>query len=89
MKKLLIISIIAMVTLTGCGSSINKGDDLLGNKFTVKSFINGGALGENVYVLIDKKSGVNYYYITEGNRSAMSPIYDKEGKVVIDKVEQE
>jgi len=87
MKKLLIVSIIAMVVLTGCG--VSKGDDILGNKFTVKSFTSGGATNSDVYVLIDKKSGVNYYYINSGYGRAMSPIYDKEGKLVIDKVEQE
>jgi len=87
MKKLLIISIIAMITLTGCGPS--KGDDLLGNKFNIKSFTKGGALNSDVYILIDKKSGVNYYYVVAGHGRSLCPIYDKEGKVVIDKVEQE
>ena len=87
MKKLLIVSIIAMIALTGCGAS--KGDDILGNKFTVKSFTSGSGLNSDVYVLVDKKSGVNYYYINAGYGKAMSPIYDKEGKLVIDKVEQE
>jgi len=86
MKKLLIVSIILVVSLTGCGA--RKGDDALGNKFTVKSFTDGG-IKSDVYVLIDKKSGVNYYYIDAGYGKAMSPIYDKEGKLVIDKVEQE
>ena len=36
MKKLLIISLIAMVTLTGCG--YKKGDDASGNNFTEVSF---------------------------------------------------
>ena len=87
MKKLLIVSIIAMVTLTGCGAG--KGDDLLGNKFTIKSLTKGSGLNSDVYILVDKKSGVNYYYINAGYGKSLCPIYDKEGKVVIDKVEQE
>jgi len=86
MKKLLIVSIIIMVVLTGCGA--RKGDDALGNKFTVKSFTDGG-IKADVYVLVDKKSGVNYYYINAGYGKSLCPIYDKEGKVIIDKVEQE
>ena len=64
MKKLLIVSIIAMVALTGCG--VNKGDDALGNKFTIKSVTKGDGLNADVYVLVDKKSGVNYYWINAG-----------------------
>jgi len=87
MKKLFVLSIILVVTLTGCGTS--KGDDALGNKFTIKSITKGDGLNADVYVLVDKKSGVNYYYINAGYGKSLCPIYDKEGKVVIDKVEQE
>ena len=86
MKKLLIASIITMVVLTGCGPG--KGEDLLGNKFTIKS-VTKGVLNSDVYVLVDKKSGVNYYYINAGYGKSLCPIYDKEGKVIIDKIEQE
>jgi len=78
MKKLLIVSIIAMVALTGCGPS--KGDDLLGNKFIVKSVTKGDGLNSDVYVLIDRKSGVNYYYVVAGYGRSLCPIYDKEGR---------
>jgi len=83
MKKLLIISLIAMVTLTGCG--YKKGDDALGNNFTVKSVESD----ENaiIYIIVDKKSGANYYYIQSGGGISLTPIYDKEGKIVIDKIE--
>lgn len=87
MKKLLIVSIIVMVTLTGCGSS--KGEDLIGNKFTIKSVTKGSGLNSDVYILVDKKTGVNYYYVIAGHGRSLCPIYNKEGKVVIDKVEQE
>jgi len=87
MKKLLILSIIAIVTLTGCG--VHKGDDALGNKFIIKSYTQGEGFKADVYVLVDKKSGVNYYWINAGYGKSLCPIYDKEGKVVIDKVEQE
>jgi len=87
MKKLLIVSIIAMIALTGCG--VNKGDDILGNRFTVKSVTKSRGFGSNIYVLIDKKSGVNYYCVVTGYATSLCLIYDKEGKVVVDKVEQE
>jgi len=87
MKKLLIASIIIIVALTGCG--VNKGDDILGNRFTVKNVIKSRGFGSDIYVLIDKKSGVNYYCVATGYATSICPIYDKEGKVVIDKVEQE
>jgi len=86
MKKLLILSLIAMVALTGCGRP-QKGEDLLGNKFTIKSVTIGEGLNSDIYVLVDKKYGVNYYYIVNGHGRSLCPIYDKEGKVVIDKVE--
>jgi len=87
MKKLLIVSIIAIVALTGCG--VNKGDVALGNNFIVKSVAKSGNFGADVYVLVDKKSGVNYYSVVTGYSTSLTPIYGKEGKVVIDKVEQE
>jgi len=87
MKKLLIVSIIAMVALTGCG--YEKGEILLGNNFTVKEVLtnNNNNDAEKVYVVIDKKSGVNYYWIASGQGRSLTPIYNKDGKVVIDKVE--
>ena len=85
MKKLLIVSIIAMVALTGCG--YEKGEVLLGNNFIVKSVVRDEE--KSIYIVMDKKSGVNYYWITSGQGISLCPTYNKEGKVVVDKIEQE
>ena len=83
MKKLLILSLIAIVALTGCG--YEKGDNALGNNFVVKSVVRDEE--KSIHIVIDKKSGVNYYWIASGQGISLCPIYDKEGKVVVDKVE--
>jgi len=85
MKKILLTSIIIIFTLTGCG--YEKGEVLLGNNFTVKEVLVNNSKYENICIVVDKKSGVNYYWITSGQGRSLTSIYDKEGKVVIDKVD--
>lgn len=38
-----------------------------------------------IYIVVDKKTGVNYLMTTGTGPSAMTPLLDSEGNVVIDK----
>ena len=76
-----------MVSLTGCG--YEKSDNILGNNFIVKEVVSEDSNYEDVYIVVDKRSGINYYWITSRQGRSLTPIYDKEGKFVIDKVEQD
>ena len=40
-----------------------------------------------VYIVVDKTSGVNYYWVVSGTSGSLTPVYNKDGNLVIDKVE--
>ena len=42
-----------------------------------------GALMDIIEVLVDKETGVNYLFRTNGNAGGMTPLLDREGKPVV------
>ena len=42
-----------------------------------------GALVDIIEVLVDRETGVNYLFRTNGNAGGMTPLLDREGKPVI------
>ena len=88
MKKLIFIfMIIILITLaTGC-NRVKQNDDILGNYFNVKEESKSlGAFSSNVIIVVDKKSGVNYYWINSGYGKSLTPIYNHDGTLVVDRV---
>jgi len=88
MKKLtFVILIIALMIITvGCNNS-KRNDDVLGNYFYVKEEVkNLGTLSPDVTIVVDKKSGVNYYWINSGYGKSLTPIYNSDGTLIIDKI---
>lgn len=55
------------------------------NRFFVKSVDNVKGLGR-ISILVDRETGVNYINAWVGTGSGLTPLLDKNGKPVIDKV---
>jgi len=88
MKNLILtfMIIILIILTTGC-SGIKQNDDALGYYFYVKEIPKSlGTLSPDVTIIVDKKSGVNYYWVNSGYGKALTPIYNSDGTLVIDKV---
>jgi len=86
MKKLIIVSLIIIsIGMTGCG--LKQKENILGDYFYVKEEPkNSGTFSSNVTIVVDKKSGVNYYWINSGYGKDLTPIYNSDGTLVIDKI---
>lgn len=39
--------------------------------------------GENVFILLDTKTGINYMYVQSGYSGGLTPLLDREGKAVV------
>lgn len=64
----------------------NKDNDSKDNiRFFVKSVDNVKGLGR-ISILVDRETGVNYINAWVGTGSGLTPLLDKNGKPVIDKV---
>ena len=49
----------------------------------VKSEKQSLGFGENSFVLVDTKTGVNYLFVVSGYAGGLTPLLDREGKPVI------
>lgn len=46
----------------------------------------GGILNDNIQILVDKKTGVNYMFIHSGHAGGLTPLLDRDGKPVITRI---
>ena len=46
----------------------------------------GGFSGAAIDIYVDKETGINYVYFQNGNSGGVTPLLDKDGKVVVTKV---
>ena len=46
-----------------------------------------GAL-ENIEILVDKETGVNYLFVTSGYAGGLTPLLDRDGKPVVSPIER-
>ena len=54
------------------------------NRFMfIKSEESGLGLGASAQVLVDKRTGVNYLYVSSGYGGGLSPLVDREGRPVV------
>jgi len=85
MKKFLIVVMVLALTLTGCETkrtTYEDGEKTFFDKFVVleeRHDLDDGWL----FVMYDKETKVEYYYILAYNRAAMSPIYNADGTVKV------
>lgn len=81
MKKLKVLSLVALscLLLSGCGSELEKG-----GRFVVVDTVQDVSDG-HVYIIKDIETGVNYIYIKASYISGISPLYDSNGEIIIDK----
>jgi uncharacterized lipoprotein NlpE involved in copper resistance len=96
MKKIFILSIILLFVLVGCNNnkpSVPKDDtNKTKNELQTRFVYTGEKYKGGFYIVKDKDTGVKYifYEKTLGNHlsySAMTPLLDSEGKIVIEKGE--
>ena len=56
----------------------------------IKVFTQGGGMsGPTTYILVDRETGVNYFYANSGYGAGLTPLLDKDGKPIITPVEDE
>lgn len=84
MKKIisLIIIGIMLMSLSSCGTKVSKSDETFFDQFIAieeRSSINDGSC----YIVYDKDTLVMYYYIKDGHRLALSPIYNADGTIKV------
>lgn len=46
-----------------------------------------GAL-ENIEILVDKETGVNYLFVTSGYAGGLTPLLDRDGKPVVSPIKR-
>lgn len=82
MKRLLLIMCLIFI-LTGCGKIISNEQEVtvLNCKITEIDYRNL----QGTYIVIDSDTGVNYLVVGHVNRLAITPLYDANGDVVIEK----
>ena len=54
-------------------------------RFDIQERENHGIMTEAV-VIVDKETGVNYLFVVRGYGAGLTPLLDKDGKVVVTKV---
>ena len=54
-------------------------------RFDIQDKENHGLLTEAV-VIVDKETGVNYLFVQKGYGAGLTPLLDKDGKVIVSKV---
>ncbi len=54
-------------------------------RFEIQEKENHGIMTEAV-VIVDKETGVNYLFVVRGYGAGLTPLLDKDGKVVVTKV---
>jgi len=88
MKKLIFVfMIIFFISLTTGCSRTKQNDDALRKYFYVKEESKSlGTLNSDVTIIVDKRSGVNYYWINSGYGKTLAPMYNNDGTLVIDEV---
>ena len=87
MKIILTFLIIVLIALTTGCNKVKQNDNILGDYFYVKEETKSlGVLSSNVTIVVDKKSGINYYWVNSGHGKALTPIYNFDGTLVIDKI---
>lgn len=85
MKKLLIVVMVLVLALTGCETksiAYDNGAKVKLDKFVVIEKLDSAGNGM-LYIMYDKDTKVEYYYLIEYNRAAMSPIYNTDGSVKV------
>lgn len=100
MKKILLLSL-CIFLLTGCLSKqIKKSDEYtsqmeekrIENRFIIKELIlvkypsTYNDIPLNGSIIVDTKTGVNYIQISDTHKYGITPLIDKNGNIVIDKV---
>ena len=58
------------------------------NKRFIKTYSEGG-LSVRTEIWVDTETGVNYLYHTAGYSGGLTPLLDKDGKVVVTPIEKE
>jgi len=54
-------------------------------RFDIQDKENHGLLTEAI-VIVDKETGVNYLFVQKGYGAGLTPLLDKDGKVIVTKV---
>ena len=54
-------------------------------RFEIQERENHGIMTEAV-VIVDKETGVNYLFVVRGYGAGLTPLLDKDGKVIVTKV---
>ncbi|MBQ3881987.1 MAG: xylan 1,4-beta-xylosidase [Bacteroidales bacterium] len=54
-------------------------------RFDIQERENHGIMTEAV-VIVDKETGVNYLFVVRGYGAGLTPLLDKDGKVIVTKV---
>lgn len=47
------------------------------------TYVKGNSFTVATMILVDKVTGVNYLFTREGYAGGLTPLYDKEGKIVV------
>lgn len=61
----------------GCENTMSKKD----KRFIIAE--KESSLMNNVQVIVDKKTGVNYMWVTQGYAGGLTPLLDRDGKPII------
>ena len=43
----------------------------------------GSALTQSIQIIVDKKTGVNYMWVAQGNAGGLTPLLDRDGKPIV------
>ena len=54
-------------------------------RFDIQEKENHGIMTEAI-VIVDKETGVNYLFVARGYGAGLTPLLDKDGKVIVTKV---
>lgn len=84
MKKIISLSLFCVLGLgiTGCASS--NSDKLNKDRFVEAKYVET-LKGMEIFEYIDKETGVHYYIGTSRYKGVMSPVYNSDGTVRVDK----
>lgn len=82
MKKYIVsmLAVLCIFGTTGCGDDPNI--EVENSRFEMVEFVDKHN-SEEIYIVRDTETGVNYIVADGRNSFAMSPLYDHEGNVVI------
>ena len=89
MKKFKVMLLMLASTLSLSACNIH-GDNAFSDKSELQSRFVTVDIVQNIYdggiyIIKDKETGVNYIYMRASHMSALSPLYDSNGEIVVDK----